>query len=171
MLKHAILGLLASEPRHGYEIKKAFEEMMGHTWTLNIGQVYSTLARLERDGLVEHEEVPQELLPNRKVYHLTEAGRAYLADWLRSPSAPSIRLRADFYLKLLVARRAGQGDPCSIIWRQRESLLKAMSGITPLLTQGDEEQRLLAEGLQLHLEADLKWLDRCEDAFCGDDSG
>jgi len=171
MLKYAILGLLAEAPRHGYEIKRGFERMLGSTWPLNIGQVYSTIARLERDGLVACREVPQELLPNRKVCRLTDAGREALQAWLREPALPSARLRVDFYLKLLVARRAGEADLCTIIWQQRQALLQALADLTPLLTDGDEERRLLAEGLQLHLEADLKWLERCEETFCEDHTG
>ena len=168
MLKYAILGLLAEAPRYGYELKSEFERMMGQTWKLNIGQVYSTLARLERDGLVAHEEVAQEMLPNRKVYRLTEAGREALAQWLGRPDPPSARLRVDFYLKLLIARRAGAEDLRPILWEQRRTLLQAMADLTPLLMEADEERRLLAEGLQLHLEADLRWLDRCEETFCGE---
>ena len=163
MLKHALLALLAEKPRHGYELKTAFERMMGGTWQVNIGQIYSTLARLERDGMVTCHEVPQELLPNRKVCSLTEQGRAALARWLAEPTQPSARLRVDFYLKLLLARRSGAADVQTIISQQRQTLLQAMADLTLLLADSDEERRLLAEGLQLHLEADLKWLERCEE--------
>ncbi len=91
MLKYALLALLAEEPRHGYELKAVFERMLGQTWQVNIGQVYSTLARLARDGLVSCQEVLQDLLPNRKVCRLTGQGRAALAKWLSWPSAPSAR--------------------------------------------------------------------------------
>ncbi len=165
MLKFAILGMLAQAPAYGYEIKRAFEAMLGHTWPVNIGQIYSTLARLERDGLVTCEEVSQELLPNRKVCTITEAGRAALVEWLQQPAAPSARLRVDFYLKLLLAYRSHAVDLTSLIWQQRQTLLQALADLTPLLTAQDESLRLLAEGLQLHLEADLRWLDRCEEVF------
>jgi len=166
MLKYALLGLLAEKSRHGYDLKQAFERLMKGTWRLNIGQVYSTLARLERDGLVRAEIVLQDLLPNRKVYTLTDAGREVLEAWLHEPVEPAGRMRVDFFLKLLVARRAGLVDPCPLLWRQREVFLQALGELTPLLTADDEELRLLAEGLQLHLEADLGWLDRCEETFC-----
>ncbi len=165
MLKYALLALLAEEPRHGYDLKQAFESMLGHTWSVNIGQVYSTLARLERDGLVACAEVPQERLPNRKVCHLTEQGREALAAWLTEPATPSARLRVDFYLKLLMARRSGVVDLRTLIDRQRQALLQSLADLTPLLTDPDEERRLLAEGLQLHLEADLRWLERCEEVW------
>jgi len=166
MLKFAILGLLAQQPRHGYDLKQAFEDMVGHTWQVNIGQIYSTLARLERDGLIACEEVPQDLLPNRKVCRLTPAGKEALDAWLSQPAPPSARVRVDFYLKLLVARRAGSESVCDLIWQQRQTLLQSLADLTPLLTDPDEERRLLAEGLQAHLEADLRWLDRCEATFC-----
>ena len=169
MLKYALLALLAEEPRHGYELKAAFERMLGHTWQVNIGQIYSTLARLERDSLVSCEEVPQDLLPNRKVCRLTEQGKAALTEWLSQPSMPSARLRVEFYLKLLLARRSRADDIQPLVWQQRQTLLQALSDLTPLLTSDDEELRLLAEGLQLHLEADLKWLDRCEETFSRSD--
>ena len=171
MLKYALLGLLAEAPRHGYDLKQAFEAMLGHTWSVNIGQIYSTLARLERDGLVACAEVPQDRLPNRKVCRLTEQGRATLAAWLAQPAAPSARLRVEFFLKLLVARRSAAADLGALLNRQRQALLQALAELTPLLTDPDEERRLLAEGLQLHLEADLRWLDRCEEvwAFQADD--
>ena len=82
MFKYALLGLLAQEPRHGYDLKTAFETLLGGTWPLNIGQVYSTLSRLERDGFVESQVVPQDLLPDRKVYALTQTGLEELDRWL-----------------------------------------------------------------------------------------
>ena len=74
-IKHALLGLLAEGPKHGYELKTAFDEAIGERWSLNIGQVYNTLNRLARDGyVVLQEEVVQETRPDRKVYAITEAG-------------------------------------------------------------------------------------------------
>ncbi len=168
MLRFALLGLLAEGPRHGYELKKAFEAMLAGTWQVNIGQIYSTLARLERDGLVVARKQPQELLPDRKVYTLTEKGRQTLQEWLARPLLPPARLKVDFFLKFLLARRSGLADVCALIWQQRQVLLQSMAELTPLLRfSTDDERRLLAEGLLYHLEADLKWLDRCEEGFCG----
>ncbi len=167
MLRYALLGLLAEQPRHGYDLKKAFEGMLGGTWPVNIGQIYSTLARLERDGLVVSQSVPQELLPDRKVYSLTDRGREALAQWLETPLFPPARLKVDFFLKLLLARRSGMVDVCALIWKQRQAFLQAMAELTSLLSRSEDvELRLLAEGLLYHLEADLKWLDRCEETFC-----
>ena len=78
MLRYAVLALLARASLHGYELKAAFERLLGGTWTLNIGQVYTVLAKLEADGLVECRVEPQDKVPDRKVYSLTEKGEAQL---------------------------------------------------------------------------------------------
>src|SRR5947208_15504267 len=85
VLKFALLGLLAKESRHGYDLKRAFERLLGGTWPINIGQIYTTLTRLERDGLVTAETVTQTSVPDRKVYSLTPAGHDALAEWLAQP--------------------------------------------------------------------------------------
>src|SRR5260370_33754063 len=85
MLKYALLGLLAKEPRHGYDLKQTFERLLGGTWALNIGQVYTTLGRLERDGLVRAEVVPQSQAPDRKVFAVTAAGHEALRSGLDGP--------------------------------------------------------------------------------------
>src|SRR5439155_20459473 len=106
MLKFVLLGLLDAEPRYGYELKAVFEQLLGGTWPLNIGQVYTTLSRLERDGLVECHLVPQELLPDRKVYALTDAGRAELTAWAEQPDTGPVSLRDEFLLKIAVRAHA-----------------------------------------------------------------
>ena len=165
MLKHALLGLLAREPRHGYDLKNAFEAMMGGTWLLNIGQVYTTLARLERDGLVESQVVIQDLLPDRKVYSPTEAGRAELALWLAEPTKGAIRLKDEFFIKLLVHRLVGSGDPLALVWKQRPVYMQTLAQLTALQANPslDPATTLLVEGAILHVEADLRWLDLCEE--------
>jgi len=100
MLKYALLALIAREPRHGYDLKSAFEEAMGGTWPLNIGQIYTTLSRLERDGLVESTVVEQDVRPNRKVYRITQEGEKELDRWLAQPLALGPPLRDDLYVKM-----------------------------------------------------------------------
>ena len=82
-LKYGVLGLLAEEPLHGYEVKNRFEAMLGGTWEVNIGQVYTTLQRLERDGLVESDGSEEE--GTQKGFRITDDGKAELATWLRMP--------------------------------------------------------------------------------------
>jgi DNA-binding PadR family transcriptional regulator len=165
MLKHTLLGLLVQEPRHGYELKNAFETMLGGTWPLNIGQVYSTLNRLERDGLVESEVVTQELLPDRKVYSITEGGREELAHWLAEPADDTIRVKDEFFVKLLVHQLVGSNGALALLWKQRQVNMRTLAQLTSLLSDPalDGATKLLIEGAILHVEADLKWLDLCEE--------
>ena len=165
MLKHALLGLLAQEQSHGYDLKNAFEVMLGGTWPLNIGQVYTTLARLERDGLVESQVVPQDLLPDRKVYSLTGAGQEELEHWLAEATAGSIRLKDEFFVKLLVHQLVGSDGLSALIWKQRQVYMQTLAQLTALRADPALEPAtvLLVEGAILHVEADLEWLDLCEE--------
>jgi DNA-binding PadR family transcriptional regulator len=164
MLKHMLLGLLKQEPRHGYDLKSAFETLLGGTWPLNIGQIYTTLARLERDELVESETVPQDLLPDRKVYTITHAGQEELDRWLTEPASESIRLKNEFFIKLLVHRLVGSDDFNTLIWKQRQVNMQTLAELTSLRsdTSLDPVTNLLIEGAILQVEADLNWLDLCE---------
>jgi DNA-binding PadR family transcriptional regulator len=93
-MRHALLALLAGGPAHGYELKQAFERQFGAIWPpVNIGQVYMTLQRLERDGLIAGQAVAQRDRPNKMVYELTGAGKEELLTWLVTPAGPA-RLRA-----------------------------------------------------------------------------
>src|SRR6476620_6310417 len=164
MLKYVLLGLLDAEPRYGYELKAVFEQFLGGTWPLNIGQVYTALSRMETDGLVECQVVPQDLLPDRKVYALTEKGRAELRAWSDRPDDGPVSLRDAFFLKIAVRSLTGD-SPRALINAQREHHLSALAELGRL--QDDPNLHpatgLLLEGAMLRLEADLKWLDLCED--------
>src|SRR5437870_11237908 len=104
-IKHAILGLLSKKPLHGYDLKAAYEEDLVPATQLNYGQVYTTLERLHRDGLVTAELVSQLERPDKKVYALTENGRRELKEWLGGPSRLDLDLRNETYLKMMLARR------------------------------------------------------------------
>jgi DNA-binding PadR family transcriptional regulator len=165
MLKYALLGLLAQGPRHGYDLKNAFETMLGGTWPLNIGQVYTTLSRLERDGLVESKVVHQDLLPDRKVYSLTSAGQEELDRWLTEPTRGTIRLKDEFFIKLLVHQLVASDGSPALIWKQRQVYMQTLAQLTGLRADPSLEPAtvLLLEGAILHVEADLEWLDLCEE--------
>jgi DNA-binding PadR family transcriptional regulator len=130
---------------------------------LNAGQIYTTLGRLERDGLVDDDAVAQNGRPNKRVYRLTEKGKLELAGWV-ADSTPQTRLKDDFFIKLVLARGAGIADPVELIDRQRAAYLQALRDLDDVAAQAgeDETAALLVEGAALHLEADLKWLDLCE---------
>ena len=163
-MRFPLLALLAQGPAHGYELKQALEQRFGTVLPpLNAGQIYTTLSRLERDGLVDDDAVAQNGRPNKRVYRLTDAGQAELRGWVED-STPATRLKDDFFMKLVLARAAGIADPVELIARQRGAYLQALRELDDVAAQadGDVTAALLIEGAALHLEADLKWLDLCE---------
>jgi DNA-binding PadR family transcriptional regulator len=160
-LRFGILGLLAEEPLHGYEVKTRFESLLGGTWEVNIGQIYSTLQRLERDGLVAaaDDRGDRGKLP----YHLTAAGRRRLDEWLRQPEAEPQQLREEIYVKLLLAGRLANGNVERLLAEQRRVYLQRLKDLAGLERQSRDEGRhdlaLLLRGAVFHTEADLKWTD------------
>jgi DNA-binding PadR family transcriptional regulator len=161
-MRYPFLALLSDGSRHGYELKQELERRFGAVLApLNAGQVYTTLQRLERDGLVTGEDVPDDNRQKR-VYSLTDAGRDTLQEWVRTPATAS-RLRDEFFLKLVLAGLTGIHDPRELIDRQRREYLLALRGLDALARDGDPVGALLVEGAALHLEADLRWLDLCEE--------
>jgi DNA-binding PadR family transcriptional regulator len=162
-MKFPILALLASSPAHGYELKQQLEGHFGAALPpLNTGQIYTALSRLERDGLVEGDAVA-EGVRNKRVYRTTEAGRKALGEWVSQPS-PATRLRDDFFMKLVLAGRTGIAEPRALSERQRAEYLQALRDLDRMVASanGDSAAALLIEGAVLHLDADLKWLDLCE---------
>ncbi len=161
-----LLALLAKEPAHGYELKSRLEQMFGDAYpSPNIGQVYLTLQRLEKAGLVRSQDVAQTARPNKRVYELTPAGRDEVAEWLESPS-DGPRIRDDFFMKLALGPLTGDVDRLGLINRQRRYYLSQMRSLTSLATADDDENpiaRLLVEGALLHVQADLDWLERCQE--------
>ena len=166
-MRNALLALLAQAPAHGYDLKGRLEADFGAAWpSVNIGQVYSTLGRLERDGLVTSEAVAQERRPEKKVYAITETGREILRGWLTSP-AEAPRLTDDIFMKLLFAGLPGVApsfDRTAMVERQRAAWLQLLRDVNTRSLAGDpsEPGTLLLEGAILHLQADLKWLELYE---------
>jgi len=166
-IKHAILGLLAGGPAHGYALKASFESVAPQT-SLNYGQVYTTLERLQRDKLVTPEVVEQEKQPDKQVYALTDKGRKELREWLSTPTDHDLDLRNETYLKLMLARRLPGADPLQVITVERRACFEQLHAVTVERDQAEQEgagpARLLPlELAALRLEAFLKWLDRCEE--------
>jgi DNA-binding PadR family transcriptional regulator len=163
-VKHLVLALLAHGPAHGYELKRRHDDLFaGLSAPINIGQIYVTLGRLERDGLVSHTPEPQAERPDRKVYVLLELGRKTLDEWLAEPAEIST-LKSDVILKLISAWLVDGVDPRSIITEHRQRCLQTLrqldrlAGESPAGTIGE----LLVQGSALHLQAELRWLDLCE---------
>jgi DNA-binding PadR family transcriptional regulator len=175
-VRHVFLALLAARPTHGYRLQRLVQERFGPVSLLRSGQVYTTLARLEREGLVESRGVEQARRPNKRIYASTPAGRVELRRWMDS-AAPPLLPRRELLMKFVVADVTGIADPRALIARQRREYEQAIER----LLEADQpwsaspEHLLLRESAVLHLQADITWLDRCEERLFGkvdrDDAG
>lgn len=163
-VRHAILGLIHQRPRHGYELRDAFEALVGgpSVWDLKPAQVYTTLTRLERDGLVTADGPERVGGPDRIVYRLTEDGRREFASWLSS-GVHGEHVRDEFFVKLMVALATPEADPESIVRTQRATLFRDLHALTAHRARLDRSTQLsrvlLLDKAVMHLEADLRWLD------------
>ncbi|MFC3820907.1 PadR family transcriptional regulator [Planomonospora venezuelensis] len=160
--------MLAKEPSHGYDLHARLRRSLGPLGeSMNRGQIYVTLARLERAGLVVCERadgLPER--PERKVYALTPAGQRRVAAWLSEVGWPKPDL-AEFHLKLAAAAAARLADPVELVAAQRRELLRRLREAqqTALAESAGSGAGLLLEGVALRLQADLRWLDACERAW------
>ncbi len=169
MRQEVVLAMLAKEPSHGYELRARLATALGPLGEgLNGGQVYVTLARLEKAGLlrsaptgIDSERDPER--PERKVYALTPAGEHRVADWLSDVSWPKPDL-AEFHLKLTAAASAHLADPIAIVDAQRRELLRRLRDAqrATMAESSQSDGALLLEGVVLRLQADLRWLEACE---------
>ena len=162
-MREVFLALLAGESGYGYELKQTLEQSFGDLLpALNAGQVYSTLARLERDGLVTGESVAADNR-RKRVYELTDNGRAALERWIDSP-VPGTRLKDEFFIKFVVLVAARLADPKAILDRQRREYLQSLRDLDALAAADGKSAaaELLVEGAVLHAKADLEWLDLIE---------
>jgi DNA-binding PadR family transcriptional regulator len=165
-VRQPLLALLAKEPAHGYELKHALEQTFGQAYpSPNIGQIYVTLKRLEADGIVRSEDVEQDSRPNKRVYELTPKGREQLTAWVQEP-IEGPRVRDEFFMKLVLAPMAGLADRMELINAQRRHYFCIMRNLLDLqagMHAATPAARLLTEGAMLHLQADLDWLERCQE--------
>jgi DNA-binding PadR family transcriptional regulator len=162
-MRELFLALLAGTSGHGYELKQTLEHEFGQLLpALNAGQIYSTLARLERDELIVGRGVAGDSR-RKRVYELTESGRAVLADWIRAP-VPGTRLKDEFFMKLVVVASAGLAEPRALIDGQRREYVQSLRDLDALLAANGKgvAAELLVEGAVLHLKANLEWLDLIE---------
>ena len=163
VVQEVLLALLANAASHGYQLRARLQLALGPlSEALNEGQVYVTLNRLEKAGLVTSQQVGQADRPNRKVYELTAAGRARVMEWLEDTSWPK-PAPAEFHLKLVAAAAAGLGDPVRLVDMQRHALLAELAA-TQRASLGEPDGSvagLLLEGVVLRLQADLRWLEAC----------
>lgn len=168
-VREGLLALLHAGPSHGYQLRGDLEQAVGGLWSVNVGQVYTTLQRLERDELVS--QAGSADADGRVRYALTDAGRAEVVGWLVEPQPRRDDVRDELVLKVLLARRSGLLDPQAVIDAQRTATMRALQGFTrrrTTLASADLEQVLALDRLALRARAELDWLDlveqRLEDA-------
>src|SRR4029453_941363 len=163
VVQEVLLALLAKEASHGYQLRARLQLARGPLAEgRNAGQVYVTLNRLEKAGLVTSKRVGQTDRPDRKVYELTPAGRERVMEWLGARSWPK-PAPAEFHLKLVAAAAAGLGDPVRLVDAQRHALLAGLAAAqrAALAEPNGSVAGLLLEGVVLRLQADLRWLEAC----------
>ena len=156
---HVLLGVLAAGPAHGYELKREHDQRFPSAKPLAFGQVYATLSRLERDGLVEVAESSQDAGPERTAYALTPAGARALEAWLAEPEDAGPYPADDLVRKTVTALRLGT-DTAPYLQRQRQSHLARMRELLDLQQHTtDTSARIAVDHVITHLDADLRWLD------------
>jgi DNA-binding PadR family transcriptional regulator len=164
-VRHALLALLAEGPKYGLQLRQEFEDRTGEVWPLNVGQVYTTLQRLERDGLVESDDPAAE--GPQKNFRLTAAGDAELGVWLRTPPDLSSPPRDELVIKVLVALRVPGVDVHEVIQAHRRYLIELMQQWTRLKedagdTAGDVAFALVVDAELFRLDSVIRWLDAAD---------
>ncbi|MEN8651178.1 PadR family transcriptional regulator [Streptomyces sp. 21So2-11] len=155
---HTLLGLLESGPRHGYDLKRAFDDKFGQDRPLHYGQVYSTMSRLLKNGLVEVDGIESGAGPERKRYAITDAGITDVDQWLAQPEKPEPYLQSTLYTKLVLALLTGR-SAAGLLDVQRAEHLRLMRILTDRKRKGDLADQLVCDHALFHLEADLRWLE------------
>ncbi len=155
---HALLGLLEERPRHGYELKRRFDESFPAARPLPFGQIYATLARLRRDGFVDVAAVESGAGPDRKLYVITPEGVGDLERWLDGPAPPAAQARSELFVKVIVALLSGR-DPNKVLDTQRAAHLVRMREVTERRRTADLVGAMACDHELFHLEADVKWIE------------
>ena len=168
-IRQGLLALLEQGPMYGYQLRSEFEARTGATWPLNVGQVYTTLARLERDRLVEPAGDDGE---GHAVYRITDAGRDEVAAWFSSPVARTSPPRDELAIKLAVAVTVPGIDVRAVVQQQRTATIRALQDYTRLKARAAEGDMsagsaelawlLVLDSLVFAAEAEVRWLDHCE---------
>lgn len=184
-VRHALLALLSEGPMYGYQLRQEFEQRTGATWPLNVGQVYQTLTRLERDALVAviEENVghggadePQAANDRSHVsYAITDAGRSEVNEWFAEPVPRTAPPRDELAIKLAIAVTLPDVDIGALVQAQRSATMSALQqhmrtkrSVTREAAEGEAAHAVLAHSLVLDslvfdAEAELRWLDHCEE--------
>ena len=160
-VRQSLLAILDQGPCYGYQLRAEFDRRTGSTWPLNVGQIYNTLERLERDGMVRKGDVDDQ---GHVYYSITDAGRDEVRGWLDSPVSQQGGTRDELPIKLALAATLPGVDVAAVMRRQRETSLAALEGLRaarPPSTTGGEDlaAALVADALIFRAEAEVRWLD------------
>jgi DNA-binding PadR family transcriptional regulator len=160
-VKFGLLALLADGSKYGYQLRTEFDVRTAGTWPVNVGQIYTTLERLERDALVAAEGANAD---GRVLYALTDAGRAALQEWFRTPVAETDRPRNELAVKLLMAATTPGVDVGEVVQRQRTETMRLLRDCTTARRAAgtDVAAVLLLDSLVFALEGEIRWLDHVE---------
>ena len=165
-IKHGILALLRERPGYGYQLRAAFEETTGSTWPVNIGQVYTTLGRLERDGLVAKTGEDAE---GHVVYEITPPGVTELDDWFARPITQHDRPRDELAMKLALAVTVPGVDVAETVQLQRSHAQSVLQELTRTKLRAKAPHlawSLVLEAQIFQAEAEIRWLDHVEGQVC-----
>lgn len=165
-IRHSLLALLQDQPRYGYQLRVEFESRTGATWPLNIGQVYTTLDRLERDGLVQNDGDDGD---GHVIYSITPEGSLAVRSWFDAPVERNNPPRNELAIKLALAVTLPGVDVAAIIQAQRVASIRALQDYTKVRRDTAANQRpadtawlLVLDSLIFQTEAEVRWLDLCE---------
>jgi DNA-binding PadR family transcriptional regulator len=162
-VRHALLALLSEGPKYGLQLREEFEARTGEVWPLNVGQVYTTLQRLERDGLVESDDAGED--SPQKGFRITSEGEQELAGWLRNPPDLTLPPRDELVIKILVALRVPGVDVHEVIQVHRRYVVELMQQWTRLKEDeaGTDLSLALAVDAELfRLDSVIRWLDSAD---------
>ena len=161
-VRHAVLALLSEGPKYGLQLRQEFEAGTGEVWPLNVGQVYTTLQRLERDGLIEGDD---EAEGPQKRYRITAEGGHDLSAWLGPPGEGGVPPRDELVIKVLIAVRVPDVDVVSVIQSHRKWVVEQMQYYTRLKEDAREDELgllLVADAEIYRLDAVTRWLDAAD---------
>jgi DNA-binding PadR family transcriptional regulator len=162
-VRHAMLALLSNNSMFGLQLQQEFESRTGNVWPLNVGQVYTTLQRLERDGLIEEEN--ESAKGAQKDYKITTAGRSELLEWLKKPAELDPPPRDELVIKMMVALKVPNIDVRELLQVHRRHLVEAMRQYTHLKAEDSGEDLALAlivDAQLFRLEGIVRWLDSAD---------
>jgi DNA-binding PadR family transcriptional regulator len=162
-VRHALLALLSEGPKYGLQLREEFEARTGEVWPLNVGQVYTTLQRLERDGLVVSDDDGQD--GPQKGFRITAAGATELTGWLHTPPDMSSPPRDELVMKVLVALRVPGTDVRDVIQVHRRYLVQLMQQWTRIKeteAESDMSLALVVDAELFRLDAVVRWLDTAD---------